>query len=109
MNHSKLSRKYNNYGGNNTINLQHMLDNETTETNSVSLTEMVNNLGKEPNQPVAVNNLTEKDFERIIKGGKLNAHHLKSWALFPELRFEISNGITLCVICHRKEHKKCQL
>jgi hypothetical protein len=44
-----------------------------------------------------------------IKGGKLNAHHLKSWALFPELRFEISNGITLCVICHRKEHKKCQL
>ena len=76
MNHSKLSRKYNNYGGNNTINLQHMLDNETTETNSVSLTEMVNNLGKETKQTVAVNNLTEKDFERIIKGGKLNLEGL---------------------------------
>ena len=42
------------------------------------------------------------------KGNKLNAHHIKSWALFPELRFEISNGLTLCVTCHKKEHKKCQ-
>ena len=40
-------------------------------------------------------------------GGRLNAHHIKSWALFPELRFDISNGITLCVTCHKKEHKKC--
>ncbi len=43
------------------------------------------------------------------KGNKLNAHHIKPWALFPDLRFEISNGLTLCVTCHRKEHKKCHL
>lgn len=39
------------------------------------------------------------------KGGKLNAHHIKSWAKFPEFRFEISNGITLCVNCHKEIHK----
>jgi hypothetical protein len=40
-------------------------------------------------------------------GGKLNAHHIKSWADFPELRFDMSNGVTLCVNCHKEIHKKC--
>lgn len=44
----------------------------------------------------------------FIKGGRLNAHHIKSWANFPELRFEVSNGLTLCVNCHKEIHKKCQ-
>ncbi len=29
-------------------------------------------------------------------------HHKKSWKDFPKLRFEISNGITLCLDCHKK-------
>ena len=29
-------------------------------------------------------------------GGKLNADHIKQFAYFPELRFELSNGRTLC-------------
>jgi hypothetical protein len=33
-------------------------------------------------------------------GGSLEAHHVKGWAAFPELRFELSNGRTLCVRCH---------
>lgn len=32
---------------------------------------------------------------------KLNAHHIKTWANYPALRFHIDNGITLC-----KDHHK---
>lgn len=33
---------------------------------------------------------------------ELNADHIKRWALYPELRFEVSNGRTLCLDCHQK-------
>lgn len=37
-----------------------------------------------------------------IRGGKLNADHIKPFATFPDLRFDIKNGRTLCEDCHKK-------
>lgn len=35
-------------------------------------------------------------------GVYLEAHHIKSWANYPELRFELDNGVALCLDCHSK-------
>jgi 5-methylcytosine-specific restriction endonuclease McrA len=36
----------------------------------------------------------------IYREKGLNTHHIKDWDNFPELRFIISNGLTLCCRCH---------
>lgn len=35
---------------------------------------------------------------------RLNAHHIKTWTGYPDLRFDLTNGITLCFSCHAKKH-----
>lgn len=38
--------------------------------------------------------------------GDIQAHHISTWYEAPELRFEVSNGITLCESCHRSIKSK---
>lgn len=49
----------------------------------------------------------ERDGQKCVQcgaTGRLHAHHIKPWKLFTELRFEVSNGTTLCPPCHQKAH-----
>ncbi len=39
-------------------------------------------------------------------GGKLNSHHLNAWNAFPEQRFDLDNGVTLCTDCHKEFHSE---
>lgn len=39
-------------------------------------------------------------------GGKLQVHHIYNWADYPELRYEVSNGVTVCSKHHPRGRKK---
>jgi len=53
-------------------------------------------------------NVFKRDNYRCQKCGKieehLHAHHVKSFIHFPELRFDVNNGQTLCGACHMLTH-----
>jgi len=52
---------------------------------------------------------TKADYTCICcnkRGGKMNAHHLNSWHLYPEQRFLLENLVCLCGSCHREFHAK---
>lgn len=38
------------------------------------------------------------------KGVAVNAHHLNAWASFPDERYDVENGVTLCRTCHESFH-----
>jgi len=40
-----------------------------------------------------------------IRGGDLRGHHIKNWSSNKKLRYVVSNGITLCLNCHKDFHR----
>lgn len=53
------------------------------------------------------NAVIERDGRRCQRCGSaeyLQAHHLQAWKDHPDLRYDLTNGITLCTTCHEVEH-----
>lgn len=40
------------------------------------------------------------------KGVQLNSHHLNAWAEYPNERYDVDNGTTLCTFHHEDFHAK---
>ena len=38
------------------------------------------------------------------RGGDLEAHHIQHWSEYPDLRYSVDNGLTLCKLCHKQLH-----
>ena len=40
------------------------------------------------------------------RGCYLEPHHIKGWAKYPQSRYDVENGVALCLGCHRLTRKK---
>jgi len=40
------------------------------------------------------------------RGVALNSHHLNAWAEYPDQRYDVDNGVTLCTFHHEDFHER---
>jgi len=48
--------------------------------------------------------LRDKKCMRCGARKNLQAHHLKGWKHYPDLRYDTNNGVALCPLCHHAQH-----
>lgn len=49
-----------------------------------------------------------RDGHKCVECGateRLHAHHIKEWRRNKAARYQLSNGVTLCVVCHQRKHR----
>lgn len=70
--------------------------------------QMINEYRKSPagQWSLSVRKRDEHQCQHCGSRKMLHAHHIKPRSLYPELALEITNGITLCSLCHAQEHRK---
>lgn len=62
---------------------------------------------REPENQLWRREIVRRDGNKCVACGStedIHAHHLRSYTLHPEIRYEMSNGVTVCGGCHRSYH-----
>ena len=110
-----------NLGNKNHLGLKHSEESKTKiSKNRKGLTEKENNpnwKGGKPRRPLQSydykiwrNGVFQRDNYTCRNCGKrnceLNAHHIIAWKKSKEKRYDLNNGITLCLCCHNKTKQK---
>lgn len=75
--------------------------------------ELYDKIGRKPNRSYKWDTKYQKWRQAVLKRDNftcqhcnskddLQTHHIKKWSTHSELRYDLDNGLTLCVFCHRK-------
>lgn len=62
-------------------------------------------LAKHKSWSIAIKKRDNYACQKCSSNTSLIAHHINSWKNFPQERFDMNNGVTLCLICHKNLHK----
>jgi len=101
----KISRKLKGIKHSNEVIQKRANTNKTNHDINGRKTSLIKTLRASKEYKLWRKSVFERDKYRCLwcdNGGRLNADHIKPFSQYPELRFAIDNGRTLCVSCHLK-------